>query len=73
MSCKNILKDTVPLEEGRELFSQKKFGGSSKTYRRAKKIPRKKNSSVFKKLRFLKPPPLQEEEYISEWFETNYQ
>ena len=37
MSCKNILKDTVPLEEGRELFSQKKFGGSSKTYRTAKK------------------------------------
>ena len=27
MSCKNILKDTVPLEEGRELFSKKSSEG----------------------------------------------
>ena len=39
MSCKKHTKKAVPLEEGRELFSKKKFGGSSKTYRRAKKIP----------------------------------
>ena len=32
-----VFKNTVPLEEGRELFSRKKFGGSSKIYRRAKK------------------------------------
>ena len=36
MSCKKHTKKAVPLEEGRELFSKKKFGGSSKTYRRAK-------------------------------------
>ena len=51
--CKNILKDTVPLEEGRELFSQKKFGGSSKTYRRAKKHATREELLRLQKTSFL--------------------
>ena len=30
-----VFKNTVPLEEGRELFLRKKFGWSSKIYRTA--------------------------------------
>ena len=50
-------KNTVPLEEGRELFLRKKFGGSSKIYRRAKKHAMRREL-----LR------LQKEEYITNAF-----
>ena len=56
------VKDTVPLEEGRELFSRKKFGGSSKIYRRAKKHAMRRELLRLQPLTLLNPPPLQEEE-----------
>ena len=62
MSCKKHTKKVVPLEGGRELFSQKKVRRGFFTYRTAITRAARRKPLRLQKLSFLNPPPLEGQE-----------